>query len=118
VFCASGERFSVLDQGVFVPTAKAVDSLKAGEIGYIVTGIKKVGEAKVGDTVTTFSHPLPPVPGYMNPLPVVWASIYPESQDDFVSLRQALERLKLSDASISFEEEAQSSLGRGFRCGF
>ncbi len=118
VFCASGEKFSVLDLGVFTPTMQSSKSLSAGEIGYLVTGIKRVGEAKVGDTITTVGSGLPSVPGYMNPLAVVWASIYPESQDDFVLLRQALERLRLSDASISFEEEAQSSLGRGFRCGF
>jgi len=71
----------------------------------------------VGDTITSVKNPLPPLSGYMEPRPVVWASVYPEGQDDFPLLRQALERLRLSDPSLSFEEESSGSLGRGFRCG-
>jgi len=117
-FVASGEKFTVLETGTFAPQKVVVDSLQAGEIGYVVTGIRQPGGSKVGDTLTLASNPLPPVPGYMSPRPVVWASIYPEGQDDFVLLRQALERLSLSDSSISFEEESSGALGRGFRCGF
>lgn len=117
-FQAIKEKFTVLETGIFSPEKVPVDKLSAGETGYIVTGIKKTGEAKVGDTITSIVAPLPPIPGYMTPRPVVWASMYPESQDDFMALKQALERLKLSDSSLSFEEETSGSLGRGFRCGF
>jgi len=117
-FQAIKEKFTVLETGIFSPEKIPVEKLEAGETGYIVTGIKKTGEAKVGDTITSITTPLPPIPGYMTPRPVVWASMYPESQDDFMALKQALERLKLSDSSLSFEEETSGSLGRGFRCGF
>ncbi len=80
--------------------------------------LKKPGIASVGDTITTLRSVLPPLEGYMKPRPVVWASVYPESQDDFMALKQALEILRLSDSSLSFEEEASGVLGRGFRCGF
>jgi len=116
-FAASGRRFVALEVGTFSPTPKAAASLNAGEIGYIVTGIKEPGVARVGDTVRTQKSATPPLPGYSEPKPVVWASIYPESQDDFTALRQALARLRLSDSSLSFEEESSGLLGRGFRCG-
>ena len=117
-FFASGEKFTVLDLGFFRPGQVSRDCLEAGDIGYLVTGIKKPGEAKVADTVISPLAPLPPVPGYMTPKPVVWASVYPESQDDFALLKQSLERLHLQDASLSFDEESSGALGRGFRCGF
>jgi len=117
-FVASDEKFTVLDLGFFKPDQVSRDHLQAGDIGYLVTGIKKPGEAKVGDTIISLTDPLPPVPGYMTPKPVVWASIYPESADDFTLLKQSLERLQLADASLSFEEESSGALGRGFRCGF
>lgn len=117
-FLASGETFTVLEVGTFTPDPLRTEELGAGMIGYIVTGIKKAGEARVGDTLTTRAHPLPALPGYQTPKPVVWASIYPENQNDLTTLRQALARLRLSDAALSFEEEASGTLGRGFRCGF
>lgn len=117
-FHAAGERFKVLEVGNFRPQKTVIPSLEEGEIGYIVTGIKKPGQAKVGDTIENLNAPLAPFPGYTEPAPVVWASIYPSNQDDLPLLRQALVRLKLSDAALSFEEEASTSLGRGFRCGF
>jgi GTP-binding protein LepA len=83
-----------------------------------VTGIKKPGVVGVGDTIEHQKYELPALSGYQEPRPVVWASIFPEDADDFTMLRQALERLKLSDSSLSFEEEASGTLGRGFRCGF
>jgi len=83
-----------------------------------VTGIKEPGIASVGDTVASTKDTLPPLPGYKSPHPVVWASLYPESQDDLPMLRQALGRLKLSDSSFTFEEEASGTLGKGYRCGF
>jgi len=116
-FIAADEQFFALEVGHFAPDETADDTLEGGEIGYIVTGIKRPGIAGVGDTVTTTQNSLPAVPGYRRPTPVVWASIFPESQDDFHLLRQALERLQLSDSAISFEEESSGILGRGFRCG-
>lgn len=123
---AVGERFNPIDVGIFKPDQTVVEKLSAGEIGYIVTGIKRPGIASVGDTITLSKKPLPQLPGYMTPKPVVWASLYPENQglggktggDDWNLLRQALERLRLSDSAFTFEEEASSILGRGFRCGF
>jgi GTP-binding protein LepA len=117
-FTVANEKFISLEAGIFVPQEKSVESLKPGEIGYIVTGIKKPGIASVGDTITTQKNPQEPMLGYEQPKPVVWASIFPESQDDFDELRQALERLRLSDSSFTFEEESSGSMGRGFRCGF
>lgn len=117
-FKISGRVFTGIEVGIFSPDEKPVESLSAGEIGYIVTGIKEPGIASVGDTVAGLNDTLPPLAGYMSPRPVVWASIYPESQDDFTTLKQALGKLKLSDSSYTFEEESSGVLGRGFRCGF
>lgn len=118
LFKVSKEKFQSLEVGIFSPDDIPTDSLSAGEIGYIVTGIKEPGIASVGDTVSSANDTDSPLPGYMSPRPVVWASIYPESQDDFNSLRQALGRLRLSDSSFTYEEESSGTLGRGFRSGF
>lgn len=118
IFAASKQKFSVLEVGVFMPNETATDELVAGTIGYIVTGIKQPGIAAVGDTITSFKNPLPALGGYEQPRPVVWASIYPESQDDFDELKLALGKLRLSDSSFSYEEEVSGALGRGYRCGF
>jgi GTP-binding protein LepA len=118
VFAVSAEKFISLEVGIFSPQEEPRDIIGTGEIGYIVTGIKKPGIASVGDTITYLKKPLPALSGYMNPKPVVWASVYPESQDDFPNLKQALGRLRLSDSSFSYEEESSGTLGRGFRCGF
>ncbi|MCB9820585.1 elongation factor 4 [Candidatus Nomurabacteria bacterium] len=117
IFRVSGEKFICLETGIFSPDEKPKDSLEEGEIGYIVTGIKKPGVATVGDTITMEKDPSPALSGYERPRPVVWASIFPESQDDFDVLKQALNRLRLSDSSISYEEESSGTLGRGFRIG-
>ena len=118
-FAATGRKFNALEVGSFAPTpTQLADGLSAGSIGYIVTGIKEPGLARVGDTVRKFASQTPPLPGYAEPRPVVWASVYPESQDEFVALRQALSRLRLSDSSLSYEEESSGMLGRGYRCGF
>jgi GTP-binding protein LepA len=117
-FMASGKTFTALEVGMVTPAEVPVDSLRAGEIGYIVTGIKEPGVATVGDTLTLEKKPAPALAGYQEARPVVWASIFPDSQDDFTILRQALDRLKLSDSSLSYEEESSGVLGRGFRCGF
>ena len=118
IFKVSGETFSPLEVGIFSPDEKPVESLGVGEIGYIVTGIKEPGVASVGDTVASVRDTQLALEGYMTPRPVVWASIYPESQDDFPALKMALGRLRLSDSSFAYEEESSGSLGRGFRSGF
>jgi len=118
VFSVSGEKFIALEVGIFSPEENPRDSISVGEIGYIITGIKKPGIASVGDTITFFKKPLPALAGYMHPKPVVWASVYPEDADNFPDLKLALGRLKLSDSAFSYEEEASGTLGKGFRCGF
>lgn len=118
LFCVSKEKFISLEVGIFSPHENPKNSIGAGEIGYIVTGIKKPGIASVGDTITFSKKPLPALPGYMNPKPVVWASVYPEDADNFPELKLALSRLRLSDSAFSYEEEASGTLGKGFRCGF
>lgn len=117
-FAASKRSFTALEVGVFVPQPTPTSALDAGAIGYVVTGIKEPGLARVGDTLLEKGSRMQALPGYAEPKPVVWASLYPESQDDFTQLRQSLMRLRLSDSSLSFEEESSGVLGRGFRCGF
>lgn len=116
-FAASDKRFQALEVGTFSPAPTPKEKIGVGSIGYIVTGIKEPGFARVGDTIRARASHTEPLAGYAEPKPVVWASIYPESQDDFTALRQALGRLRLSDSSLSFEEESSGLLGRGFRCG-
>lgn len=115
---AANASFTALEVGVLTPDETPRDELREGEIGYIVTGIKKPGIASVGDTVLSARMSGAALGGYRAPAPVIWASVYPESQDDLVQLRQALERLRLSDSSLSYEEESSGVMGKGFRCGF
>lgn len=117
-FLAAERNFVALEVGVQTPAEKPVDVLNAGEIGYIVTGIKEPGIASVGDTLAYEKGSRELLVGYRSVPPVVWASVFPESQDDFTILKQALDRLKMSDSSLSYEEESSGVLGRGFRCGF
>jgi len=117
-FVAAAADFIALEVGTLSPEEVPKESLIEGEIGYIVTGVKKPGIASVGDTVTNAKHPGPELSGYMAPTPVIWASVYPESQDDLPILRQSLGKLRLSDSSLSYEEESSGIMGRGFRCGF
>jgi GTP-binding protein LepA len=117
-FVAADADFVALEVGTLSPAEVPSARLVEGEIGYIVTGIKKPGIASVGDTITNTKHPAPALSGYMAPTPVIWASVYPESQDDLPILRQSLEKLRLSDSSLSYEEESSGIMGRGFRCGF
>ncbi len=117
-FKIANREFEAIEVGIFAPDNKPVDILGAGEIGYIVTGIKEPKIASVGDTVSSLKDSLPPLSGYQSPRPVVWASIYPESQDNLPLLRQALGRLQLSDSAFTYEEEASGTLGKGYRCGF
>src|SRR3989344_5849933 len=115
IFAVSGEKFTALEVGSFSPEETPREHLSSGDTGYIVTGIKKPGIASVGDTITMQKNPLPALPGYMQPLPVVWASVFPEDADDFALLKLALGKLRLSDSSFSYEEESSGSLGKGFR---
>lgn len=117
-FAISGKSFQALEVGMLAPEEVPTDLLTEGEIGYIVTGIKEPGVAAVGDTLMFEKSTVAALPGYQKAHPVVWASVFPESQDDFTMLRQALDRLQLSDSSLSYEEESSGVLGRGFRCGF
>lgn len=117
-FRAAGKRFTALEAGIFTPGETPVEALGPGEIGYVVTGIKEPGVVAVGDTISLQGGRLAALSGFARPRPVVWASIYPESQDDLNDLKQSLERLRLTDSSLSFEEESSGVLGRGFRCGF
>ncbi len=117
-FSAAGKRMTASEVGCFAPEMKQTEMLGAGEIGYIVTGIKEPGVALVGDTILAGAAHLSALPGYQTPRPVVWASLYPENQNDFPALKQALSRLHLSDAALSFEEDGSAILGKGFRCGF
>ncbi len=118
IFKVAGKTFQALEVGIFTPEETPAEALHEGEIGYIVTGIKEPGIVSVGDTIALATDTSPPLPGYQQARPVVWASIYPESQDDFTLLKQALLRLRLSDSAFSFEEESSGVLGRGYRCGF
>lgn len=117
-FLAAGRSFTALEVGIQSPESNPVPELNAGEIGYIVTGIKEPGVASVGDTLVLEKGSREPLVGYESAPPVVWASVFPESQDDFTILKQALDRLKMSDSSLTYEEESSGLLGRGFRCGF
>ncbi|MCW9054378.1 MAG: translation elongation factor 4 [Candidatus Pacebacteria bacterium] len=117
-FKIANEKFNAIEVGIFSPEETPVNELTPGSIGYIVTGIKKPGIASVGDTLVKQGSVVSALSGYMRPTPMVWASVYPESQDDFTELKQALLRLSLSDSSLSFEEETSGVMGRGYRCGF
>ncbi len=105
--------------GIFSPGMKAVESLSAGEVGYIATGLKTVHDCRVGDTITHALAPAAdPLPGYRHPKPMVFAGIYPVNADDYSDLRDALDKLQLNDASLTFQPETSQALGFGFRAGF
>ena len=118
VFLQSKAKFIVKEVGHFRPQKVENSKIVEGEIGYIVTGIKEPGVARVGDTVTPFAHQMEAFPGYAEPTPLVFASVYPEFQEYFDDLRTALGKLRLSDSSLTYEEETSGALGRGFRAGF
>jgi GTP-binding protein LepA len=108
-----------IEVGIFSPGMKPVSVLKAGEVGYIATGLKTVHDARVGDTVTKTSAPAAePLPGYFHPKPMVFAGIYPVDADDYSDLRDALEKLQLNDASLTYVPETSQAIGFGFRAGF
>jgi GTP-binding protein LepA len=108
------------EAGVFAPEATPVDALGAGEVGYLVTGMKDVRHAKVGDTITVAGRDgaREPLSGYREPRPMVWSGLYPAEGGDYSELREALDKLKLSDSALAYEPETSRALGFGFRCGF
>jgi GTP-binding protein LepA len=108
-----------LEVGVISPDPVPSEGLVAGEVGYLITGVKNVRQARVGDTVTTASGPASdPLPGYDNPRPMVFSGLYPVDGDEYPELRDALDKLQLNDASLVYEPETSTALGFGFRCGF
>ena len=118
-YMATGREFDVTEVGVFTPGLLPADSLTAGEVGYISASIKSVAETKVGDTITDANNPAKEaLPGYKQANPMVFCGIYPADGADCENLRDALDKLKLNDASLSYEPETSMALGFGFRCGF
>jgi GTP-binding protein LepA len=116
---AQGTRFEAEEVGFFSPTMVAADALNAGEVGYVITGLKDVSKLRVGDTLTSERRPAAePVPGYKEVKPMVFAGLFPTDSDDYPELRDALEKLKLNDAALFYEPETSQALGFGFRCGF
>ena len=116
---ATGREFDVTEVGVFTPALRPTDSLGAGEVGYVAASIKSVAETKVGDTITDASNPAKEaLPGYKQVQPMVFCGIYPADGADYENLKDALDKLVLNDASLSYEPETSLALGFGFRCGF
>jgi GTP-binding protein LepA len=116
---ATDTRFDAEELGFFSPAMTPVESLSAGEVGYVVTGLKDVSRLRVGDTLTSVRRPAGgPLPGYKDVKPMVFAGLFPTDSDDYPELRDALERLKLNDAALVYEPETSQALGFGFRCGF
>jgi GTP-binding protein LepA len=115
----SGAESELLELGIFRPQMVPVEELRAGEVGYVATGLKSVRDARVGDTVTSVARPAAqPLPGYQPAKSLVFAGIYPVRGDDYPLLREAMEKLHLNDAAFSYEPESSLALGHGFRCGF
>jgi GTP-binding protein LepA len=116
---AEGTRFEAEELGFLSPTMRASDTLEAGEVGYVITGLKDVSRLRVGDTLTSLEGPAAkPLPGYKDVKPMVFAGLFPTDSDEYPALRDALERLKLNDAALLYEPETSQALGFGFRCGF
>ena len=118
-FMVTNKVFEVEEIGVFKPKMEKSDRLSAGEVGYIAANIKEVRDAKVGDTITDETNPTAEaLPGFKDVLPMVFCGLYPVSTDDYAKLKEALSKLKLSDAALSYEPETSLALSFGFRCGF
>ena len=116
---ATGKEYEVIRLGVFSPTAKDLDELGAGEVGFLCGNIKELGDARVGDTVTLAENPArEAVPGFKEVQSMVFCGLYPTDSADYETLKTALEKLQLNDAAFSFEPETSQALGFGFRCGF
>jgi GTP-binding protein LepA len=118
-FMASGRTYEVDELGVFAPKARKVERLSVGEVGYVYAGIKDLIQAQIGDTLTHPDRPSrEPFPGFQEVKPMVFAGLYPVGTDEYQDLRDAVEKLRLNDASFTFEPESSGALGFGFRCGF
>ncbi|HKB80126.1 MAG TPA: translation elongation factor 4 [Thermoanaerobaculia bacterium] len=117
-FMSTGRSYEVTELGLFTPKPKAVDSLGVGEVGFFSANVKDIVQAKIGDTVTGESDEPEPLPGFREVKPMVFAGIFPINNDDYEALRDAVGKLKLNDASFSYEPESSTALGFGFRCGF
>ena len=116
---STGTAHETLEVGVISPEPQPSAGLGAGEVGYLITGVKDVRQARVGDTVTSAAHPATEaLPGYDHPRPMVFSGLYPVDGDDYPDLRDALDRLRLNDAALVYEPETSTALGFGFRCGF
>ncbi|MDP3296743.1 MAG: translation elongation factor 4 [Thermodesulfovibrionia bacterium] len=116
---AAKKVFEVIEVGIFTPVKKPVDSLKAGEVGYIIAGIRDVTNTKIGDTITDAENPVSePCAGYKDVKPMVFCGLYPTETNQYETLKNALEKLRLNDSSFNFEPETSVALGFGFRCGF
>ena len=116
---SNGKVYEVQQVGVFAPDMRPVDELEAGQVGYLTASIKRVADAKMGETITEVARPTAePCPGYRDAKPMVFAGLYPIEDTDYEGLRDALEKLKLNDSAFSFEPETSLALGYGFRCGF
>src|SRR5712691_4215180 len=116
---ATGREFEVAGVGVFRPEMTGVERLTTGEVGYMTASIKTVGECRVGDTITAADHPASEaLPGYKQAKPMVFCGLYPVDSDEYPDLREALSKLQLNDAALTFEPETSAALGFGFRCGF
>jgi len=116
---SNGKEFEVMEVGYLTPKMAKADRLSAGEVGYLIAGIKRVTDSKIGDTVTSAVKPASgPLPGYRDVKPMVFSGLYPTDTGQYEDLRDALEKLKLNDSSFSYEPESSLALGFGFRCGF
>jgi len=116
---SNGRAYDVAQVGVFSPDMRPVDELSAGQVGYITAAIKRVADAKIGDTITEAARPTAePFPGYRDAKPMVFAGLFPIEDTEYEGLRDALEKLRLNDPAFNFEPETSMALGYGFRCGF
>jgi GTP-binding protein LepA len=116
---STGATHELLEVGIISPEPKPSAGLGVGEVGYLITGVKDVRQSKVGDTVTSERHGASePLAGYREPRPMVYSGLYPVDGSDYADLREALDKLRLNDAALSFEPETSAALGFGFRCGF
>ena len=116
---ATGTKIVPVEIGIFSPSLIPIPELRAGDVGYVATGLKTVSECRVGDTITNAAKPADiPLPGYRHPKPMVFAGVYPVEGEDYSNLKEALEKLQLNDASLTYEPESSEALNFGFRCGF
>ncbi|MCJ7580471.1 MAG: translation elongation factor 4, partial [Candidatus Aminicenantes bacterium] len=116
---STGSMHKVEEVGLFQITNRPQKSLSAGEVGYVISGIKNLGDTRIGDTITLESDPISePLPGFKMTKSVVFSSIYPMASDEYQSLRETLEKYELNDASLTYQKDSSAALGQGFRCGF